>query len=208
MTIDIKEFTQYLLEGKTVKELQEIFNCSRTSITDFKRKHGLVGLSPNSKKIDRDNGTKTCISCNAVLPLTDFYSNGRTSAGLIKYKPTCKYCENSSRKHSFKNLIFDYLDSQNRKYECSKCSYTGEYGSLDFHHINPNEKRFNIGETNPKGSIDTFIDKVIPELEKCVLLCPNCHRQEHLVMGQKGFDRVSSNILGNSTQIVVKSKSK
>ena len=188
----VEEFKQYILQGKTIKELQEIYGWNRTKVTDFKREHNLVGLSPNSKKINRDSGTKICNSCNEVLPLSNFYSNGKTNTGLIKYKPNCIRCENNSRKNNFEELIRTYLGTKNQKYECIKCKYTGIFGSLDFHHRSPLEKDFNIGDSSSSISVERFISELVPEIEKCDLLCPNCHRQEHLMMGLKGFDRVVS----------------
>lgn len=192
MTDNVEEFKQHILAGKTIKELQDIYGWSRSRVTEFKRAHGLVGLSPNSKKLDRESGIKKCNSCSRILPLSEFYSNGKTSTGLIKYKPCCTFCENTSRKSNFEELIRTYLETKNQKYECVKCLYTGIFGSLDFHHRNPLEKDFSIGESSNTVSIDKFISDIVPELEKCDLLCPNCHRQEHLMMGLKGFDWAKS----------------
>lgn len=182
----VEEFKEYVLQGKTVKELQSIYGWTRTKVTDFKRKHNLVGLSPNFKKLDRGSGHKECNSCKKVLPLNSFYSNGTTSNGLIKYKPTCISCENKARKNNYAQLIKEYLSTKNQTYSCIKCGYTGVFGSLDFHHRNPKEKEFSIGDNSYTTiSLDRFMEEVVPELEKCDLLCPNCHRQEHLLMGLK-----------------------
>jgi hypothetical protein len=183
----VDQFKSYVLEGKTIKELQQLYGWSRTKVTEFKKLHGLVGLSPNSKKLDRSTGTKTCNACCLELPLSSFYSNGKTSAGVVKYKPTCIPCENSSRKSSFVDLIETYLSIKGQTYSCIRCGYTGIFGSLDFHHRNPAEKSFNIGATK-SISEEAFLERLVPELDKCDLLCPNCHRQEHLLMGLKGFD--------------------
>lgn len=181
--IDREEFKAYILSGKTIKELQAIYNCSRSTIADTKKNYGFVGLSPNSKKLDRNSSTKLCSICTKVLPLNSFYSNGKTATGKIKYKPSCIKCENTQRKNTFTNLLFDYLDVIGKAYECEKCSYSGTYGSLDFHHKDPTQKSFNVGNSSHTISVDNFMTKIIPEIEKCTLLCPNCHRSEHLLMG-------------------------
>lgn len=59
----VEEFKEYVLQGKTIKDLQVIYGWTRTKVTDFKREHNLVGLSPNSKKLDRVSGHKECNSC-------------------------------------------------------------------------------------------------------------------------------------------------
>lgn len=175
--INKEEITRLILEGKTIPELQEYYKCSRTTITQFKKDNGLVGLSPNSKKLNRELGEKECTTCKQVLPLTRFYSNGKTQTGKTKYKPSCITCENLDRKNKFKDFIYEYLDTKNKKYCCERCGITGIFGSLDFHHVDPKTKLFNIGNNM------IFSDSMIEELEKCILLCPNCHRQEHLLMG-------------------------
>lgn len=181
--INKEEFLKHILEGKTIPELQKIYNCSRTTVTTYKKDFGFVGLSPNSKKIDRELGKKICSDCKVEKDLTEFYSNGKTPLGKVKYKPKCKTCENSCRKTHKYNLIEEYLASISKEYCCEKCGYSGIYGSLDFHHKNPDIKEFEIGSKAQVYSKERFELEMVPELEKCILLCPNCHRQEHLLMG-------------------------
>lgn len=45
----------------------------------------------------------------------------------------------------------------------------------DFHHLNPKEKDFGLGD---KTSTVKW-DKVQTEIDKCILVCANCHRQIH-----------------------------
>lgn len=60
--------------------------------------------------------------------------------------------------------------------KCNRCNYDKCYGALDFHHINPDDKEFSISSaiSNPLAW-----NKLIKEVEKCVLLCSNCHRELH-----------------------------
>lgn len=44
---------------------------------------------------------------------------------------------------------------------------------MDFHHLNPTEKDFNISDRM------TSFEAIRPELDKCVLLCSCCHREVH-----------------------------
>lgn len=60
---NLEQFKTYILEGKTIPELQDIYSCSRTTITTAKKEYGLIGLSPNSKKVNRGNNTKKCTDC-------------------------------------------------------------------------------------------------------------------------------------------------
>jgi predicted transcriptional regulator len=58
--------------------------------------------------------------------------------------------------------------------KCIKCGETSPL-KLAFHHTNPSEKNFEIGSSSRSLSFD-ILKK---ELDKCVLLCENCHREIH-----------------------------
>ena len=59
--------------------------------------------------------------------------------------------------------------------ECERCGYDKCMPALEFHHRDPNEKEFSIGACGHTMSWD----KMKKELDKCLLLCANCHREEH-----------------------------
>ena len=53
--------------------------------------------------------------------------------------------------------------------KCVICGYNKCPASLDFHHINPEEKEFGVSGNNySKSRIDN-------EIKKCILVCKNCH---------------------------------
>jgi NAD-dependent dihydropyrimidine dehydrogenase PreA subunit len=56
---------------------------------------------------------------------------------------------------------------------CEDCKQTFPYGVYDFHHLNPKEKDLSWRKTKNWESIKV-------ELDKCVLLCANCHRIRHI----------------------------
>lgn len=64
-----------------------------------------------------------------------------------------------------------YIDSQ--KQCCAKCGDTRVW-VLDFHHKDRDEKEFTIGKIK-KGSLDL----IQSEIDKCAVLCANCHREFH-----------------------------
>jgi len=57
---------------------------------------------------------------------------------------------------------------------CIKCGYNKSLRALVFHHRNPHEKDFNIG-----GNHCRAWETIQRELDKCDLLCSNCHDEEH-----------------------------
>jgi hypothetical protein len=58
---------------------------------------------------------------------------------------------------------------------CSMCGYDKCLSALDFHHIELKLKKFNITTNAMVRKYDILIN----ELNKCVLLCSNCHRELH-----------------------------
>lgn len=68
------------------------------------------------------------------------------------------------------------------KYKGGRCNgescaivYDGNNHYLfDFHHIDPSKKDMDWQKTR----LQTW-DRCVKELDKCILLCANCHRQAH-----------------------------
>jgi len=58
--------------------------------------------------------------------------------------------------------------------KCAVCGYDSCIEALEFHHINPEEKEFAIS-----GKFNISWEKLKSELDKCQLLCANCHRELH-----------------------------
>src|SRR5690606_24270514 len=52
--------------------------------------------------------------------------------------------------------------------------------TLQFHHKNTNEKEFAVGEAICLGY---SIKRIKTEIEKCEILCANCHFKEHYIGG-------------------------
>lgn len=57
--------------------------------------------------------------------------------------------------------------------KCQVCGYDRYNGALEFHHIDESNKSFTIS-----GKSISF-DRLRPELDKCILVCSNCHREIH-----------------------------
>lgn len=58
---------------------------------------------------------------------------------------------------------------------CALCGYRKWIGALEFHHPDPHKKDFSISTDGMTRSWE----RVRREVEKCVLLCANCHREVH-----------------------------
>lgn len=58
---------------------------------------------------------------------------------------------------------------------CYGCDRVGPPVIFAFHHIDPSDKVFGVSE----DGIPRSWPKIVAELEKCVMLCANCHREVH-----------------------------
>jgi predicted HNH restriction endonuclease len=72
------------------------------------------------------------------------------------------------RRKTLRDKAVAYLGGQ-----CRICKYDKCPAAFDFHHTDPMEKDFNISAGL------TSWERIQPELDKCVLLCSNCHREVH-----------------------------
>ena len=59
--------------------------------------------------------------------------------------------------------------------KCQICGYDKCSRALSFHHVDPKEKAFGI---SVRGLTRSW-EKIKTEIDKCVLLCANCHMEVH-----------------------------
>jgi hypothetical protein len=60
--------------------------------------------------------------------------------------------------------------------KCEVCGYNKNLAALQFHHLDPTKK---VMKLDMRTLGNTNMDKIMLELDKCVLLCANCHSEEH-----------------------------
>ena len=114
----------------------------------------------------RSRTEKPCSRCGEVKPLSDFYKRSRGD-----HKSMCKSChdkDGTSTRNDYKAEAVAYKGGK-----CRDCGYNRYLGALEFHHLDPSKKDFSI------GALGYSFETAKPELDKCRLVCGNCHREEH-----------------------------
>ncbi len=65
---------------------------------------------------------------------------------------------------------------QRRGGKCADCGYKKTMSALCFHHLNPKEKKFNVSGVRLSGVSRKRLEA---EVDKCIVLCLNCHVERH-----------------------------
>jgi len=103
-----------------------------------------------------------------------------------KGRTRCGSCNTKIRRYRAKAAAIKYLGGK-----CKNCGWEGNQAAFQFHHLDPNQKDFIIGNAANKNW--DFIKK---ELQKCILLCSNCHAIEHSTKDGKKFIEDAINYKG------------
>lgn len=111
---------------------------------------------------------KTCTSCKTPRPLSEFFKNPNTKDG---YGSQCRTCDKAGRvlkSRDKKRRLVDALGGC-----CSRCGYSKSLNALEFHH-HADDKEFGVSEL-----LKHTFESALAEAKKCILLCANCHAEEH-----------------------------
>jgi len=87
----------------------------------------------------------------------------------MAYKGSKASAYTMKRRDAHKQYLVDYFGDV-----CSDCGNKYPVCCYDFHHINPEEKKFEIA---PR--LDSKVETIMEEVKKCLMICSNCHRIRH-----------------------------
>lgn len=94
-----------------------------------------------------------------------------------KKRARCGPCNTKIRRYRTKEAAIKYLGGK-----CKKCKWVGNQSAFEFHHLDPSKKDFTIGAVSNKSW-----ESIIKEIDKCELLCANCHKIIHSTRDDKRF---------------------
>ena len=130
---------------------------------------------------------KVCSKCKRELEVSNFRWKNKSKGLLHSQCKDCQkaqekihYQESKERQESVRSTA-EFQKERNillvekaRQCGCKKCGETRFY-VLDFHHRDPSQKEYTINRMIKSASFD----KLLQEIEKCDVLCANCHREFH-----------------------------
>jgi hypothetical protein len=167
-----KRILSELVENNfSTTQISDTVSLSKTTVRYWLKKYNLKTnhLSFGEAGTKDYGDEKYCPRCKNNKPPCEFYQRRGKYAGSVY----CKICTNEQtmeRQRLQKTLAIQYKGGS-----CIICGYNKCNSALEFHHLDPKEKDFSLGEMKQKK----FNDEIKKELDKCVLLCANCHREIH-----------------------------
>lgn len=112
---------------------------------------------------------RTCKKCNTTKPLNLFVKHKQCKNGYAHYCKACDSAQTSNLRRETKLKAIEYKGGK-----CQRCEGIFPPSVYDFHHIDPT-----IKDADPGSLMGRKWEKVKEELDKCVMLCSNCHRITH-----------------------------
>jgi len=131
---------------------------------------------PNWIKIDGKNknlkNRKYCLECSPWGKHNTVKLDAPKSQWKPKPKPkggTYKYQKKRGVKRKADLVLL-------KGGKCETCGYNKNLGALEFHHKDPSQK---VSKIDVRIITNRTWDFLLTELDKCLLLCANCHREHH-----------------------------
>lgn len=149
------------------------------------------------RRCSMDIEKQTCRKCGQTKLLSEYNRRSTTKTGLDS---RCRLCVNTrrnnlnrgnqnhieqSRKH--RKLRQDFINSTKQK-GCALCGYAKCMSALAYHHKDPSTKRDTISNMACRCA---SIEDIQEEINKCILLCQNCHHELHINDGTMGLNHRS-----------------
>ncbi|HEX7279168.1 MAG TPA: hypothetical protein VF255_06020 [Solirubrobacterales bacterium] len=160
-----EELERFLSAGLSLREIAGKLDRSLATIRHWMGKYGLE--TERSARLRESNA-----ACRKGLKTADLRcpkhgqstfvarADGRFRCGRCRAEAVTK------RRRSLKRILVEDAGG-----ECALCGYSRCDRALEFHHLDPRAKKFQI------TSHTRSLAKLRAEASKCVLLCSNCHAE-------------------------------
>ena len=157
--MDKIELEKYINSGLSTREIARKIHKSQTATRYWLKKYGFKTNVKNKKLVY--NKKLVCNFCGEKNQ-DDFYSK----------RNRCKICHNKSQTQYCNDIKRKSVEYKGGK--CELCGYNKNYAALDFHHVDSSKK-----DINWKTSRHWGWERLKKELDKCKLVCKNCHAEIH-----------------------------
>jgi transposase len=155
--------------GLSIAELAAELDRSKATIRHWLRHHGL-----KTRRSGGGRAADTAAARNAGLRRTTMQcaAHGETEFVVTQsgyYRCTqCRSAAVSTRRRRLKQILVADAGGA-----CTLCGYDRCPAALEFHHLDPDDKRFELS----RRGVTRSLARARAEAAKCILLCSNCHAE-------------------------------
>lgn len=149
--------------GMSTGEIAAAVGRSKTTVRHWLREYGLKTVWAERRQASNGNQQELEFRC----PQHGVTKFRRRSEGGYR----CAKCRSeavSRRRRKVKRVLVEEAGGK-----CAVCGYGRSLAALEFHHVDPADKRFALS----LRGVTRSIEKARAEAQKCVLLCANCHAE-------------------------------
>lgn len=158
---------------KTYNEIHDLTGVAKSSISDICRPMGLGNQQVTELTEDLIRQAQELY--NKIGNVKKVAKEMRISSQRLSKVLTLNKPSNISKSESVinwrKRTKIKLVEYKGGKCEC--CGYSKCIEALEFHHLDPSKKDFQISGTSKS------FEALKKEADKCVLVCANCHREIH-----------------------------
>lgn len=166
-----QKLLQLINDGNSLNTISKLTGKCLSTVRYWVDKHELKSRFTPFKKVNYGE-FRFCPKCEKNHPIKQFYQK-RGKPNSSSYCKDCTRLQTLERVRDFKIKMIEYKGGK-----CERCDYNKYIGALEFHHLDPTKKDFNLSSVKTKS----FDDTIKKELDKCILVCSNCHKEIHSLL--------------------------
>jgi hypothetical protein len=147
----------------TIREIAARLGCSATNVRYWLRRHGLKTTRAARRKSGRTGAARIASRCPKHGDV-EFVRRAEGGYRCVR----CRMEQVANWRRRVKARLVAEAGGA-----CRVCGYDRCLAALEFHHLDPAEKRFHLSAGGSARSLKLMRE----EIAKCVLLCSNCHAE-------------------------------
>lgn len=157
-----EEMERLLAAGLSQREVADRLDRSLATIRHWMKRYELK-RTPRRKRESKEGSREMVYRCRRHGD-TSFVREGR---GYFRCK-RCRVEATARRRHRLKRILVEEAGGK-----CALCGYSRCVRALEFHHLDPDTKQYELGFRGCTRSLASLRE----EASKCALLCSNCHAE-------------------------------
>jgi transposase-like protein len=166
-TVDDARFRELVERGLSIRQIAAEMSIADVTVRRHLAKRGLKTArtrATGAHLVAKEAGARSIELRCAHHGDSEFVIEGR---GYYRCK-RCRAERVSERRRQVKALLVAEAGGR-----CVICGYDRHIGSLQFHHLDPHQKRLSVS----RDGVTLSLTAARAEAAKCVLLCANCHAE-------------------------------